>query len=118
VIGTTLETSAESRSTEKANLCRVWCERGDFIESVFRPEWVSYYKLGTSMEDNTHLFLRPPKDDGGFYTVEDAARNVLAHGRTVEDIAVEWHKIDDQKVIVEKLVRQSSGSSHRLLNLI
>lgn len=79
---------------------------------------VSYYKLGTSMEDNSHLFLRPPKDDGGFYTVEDAAKNVLAHGRTIEDIAVEWHKIDDQKVIVEKLVRQSSGSSHRLLNLI
>jgi pyrimidine deaminase RibD-like protein len=78
---------------------------------------VSYYKLGTSMADNTHFFVRPPKDAGGFYTVEDAARNVLAHGRTIEEIAVEWHKIDDKQVIVEKLVRQSHGSSHRLLNL-
>jgi hypothetical protein len=79
---------------------------------------VSYYKLGTSMADNIHLFVRPPKDDGGFYTVEDAAKNVLAHGRTIEEIAVKWHKIDDQKVIVEKLVRQSYGSSNRLLNFI
>ena len=78
---------------------------------------VSYYKLGTSMADNTHFFVRPPRDVGGFYTVEDAEKNVLAHGQTIEDIAVEWHKLDDQKVIVEKLVRQSSGSSHRLLNL-
>lgn len=78
---------------------------------------VSYYKLGTSMADNTHFFVRPPKDAGGFFTVEDAAKNVLAHGRTLEEIAVEWHKMDDQKVIVEKLVRQSAGSSHRLLNL-
>ena len=70
------------------------------------------------MTENVHLYVRPPKNADGFYTVEDAARNVLAHGRTVEDIAVEWHKIDDQKVIIEKLVRQSSGSSHRLLNLI
>jgi pyrimidine deaminase RibD-like protein len=77
---------------------------------------VSYYKLGTSMQDNTHLFVRPPKD-GGFYTVEDAAKNVLAHGRTIEEIALEWHKIDRQKVIVEKLVRQSYGSSNRLLSL-
>ena len=79
---------------------------------------VSYYKLGTSMADNIHLFVRPPKNAGGFFTVEDAAKNVLAHGRNIEEIAVKWHQIDDQKVIVEKLVRQNSGSSHRLLNLI
>ena len=70
------------------------------------------------MQDNIHLFVRPPKDDGGFYTVEDAAKSVLAYGRTLEEIAVKWHQIDDQKVIVEKLGRQGSGSSNRLLNLI
>jgi hypothetical protein len=32
-----------------------------------------------------------------------------------EEIAVEWHTIDRQKVIVEKLMRQSSGGSNRLL---
>ena len=79
---------------------------------------VSYYKLGTSMEDNTHFLVRPPKETGGSFTVEDASKTVLAHGRTIEEIAIEWHKMDDQKVIVEKLVRQGSGSSHRLLNLI
>jgi pyrimidine deaminase RibD-like protein len=79
---------------------------------------VSYYKLGTSMQDNIHLFVRPPKDAGGFYTIEDAAKNVLAHGRTLEEIAIAWHRIDDQKVIVEKLVRQTWGGSSRLLNFI
>jgi len=79
---------------------------------------VSYYKLGTSMEDNTHFYVRPPKNADGFYTVEDAAKNVIAHGRTIEEIAIEWHRMDDQKVIVEKLVRQSVGSSHRLLSFI
>jgi pyrimidine deaminase RibD-like protein len=78
---------------------------------------VSYYKLGTSMADNTHFFVRPPWTDGGFFTVEDALKNVLAYGRTIEDIAIEWHRMDDQKVITEKLVRQSHGSSNRLLNL-
>jgi len=79
---------------------------------------VSYYKLGTSMQDNTHFFVRPPKEAGGFFTVEDAVKNVLAHGRTIEEIAIEWHKMDDQKVIVEKLVRQSYGSSHRLFSFV
>lgn len=79
---------------------------------------VSYYKLGTSMQDNIHLFVRPPKEASGFFTVEDAGKNVLAYGRTLEEVAVEWHRIDDQKVIVEKLVRQGSGSSNRLLNLV
>jgi pyrimidine deaminase RibD-like protein len=78
---------------------------------------VSYYKLGTSMEDNIHLFVRPPKLADGFFTVEDAARNVLAYGRTLEEIAIAWHRIDGQKVIVEKLVRQSVGSSSQPLNL-
>jgi pyrimidine deaminase RibD-like protein len=79
---------------------------------------VSYYKLGTSMLDNTHMFARPPKEAGGFFTIEDAAKNVLAFGRTDEEAAIEWHRIDRQKVIVEKLVRQSYGSSNRLFNFI
>ncbi len=77
----------------------------------------SYYKLGTSMEDNIHLFVRPPKDAGGYFTIEDAAKNVLAHERTLEEIGVAWRRIDGQKVIVEKLVRQTAGGSNRLLSL-
>jgi hypothetical protein len=79
---------------------------------------VSYYKLGTSMQDNIHLFVRSPKDAGGFYTIEDAAKNVLAHGRTLEEIGVECRRIDTQKVLVEKLVRQGYGNSSgsQLLN--
>ena len=79
---------------------------------------VSYYKLGTSMQDNTHFYVRPPKDADSFFTVEDAAKNVVAHSRTIEEIAVEWHKLHVQKVHVEKLVRQSTHSSSQLLNLI
>jgi pyrimidine deaminase RibD-like protein len=78
---------------------------------------VSYYKLGTPMEENTHFFVRPPKDSGVFYTIEDANKNVLAHARSIEEIALEWHKMDKYKVIMDKLVRQGSGSSHRFLNL-
>ena len=78
---------------------------------------VSYYKLGTSMADNTHFFVRPPKDADGFYTVEDADKTVLAHARTIDEIAIAWYGMDDRKRIVEKLVRQSAGSSHQLLNL-
>lgn len=78
---------------------------------------VSYYKLGTSMADNAYFSVRPPKDADSFFTVEDAAKNVVAHGRTVEEIAVEWHKLHVQKVHVEKLVRQSTHSSSQLLNL-
>lgn len=70
------------------------------------------------MADNTYLFVRPPNNEDGFFTIEDAAKNVLAWGRTLQDIAVKWHQIDDQKVIVEGLQRQSSGSSHRLLTLL
>jgi len=78
----------------------------------------SYYEPGTSMLDNIHLVVRPPKDAGGFYTIEDAAKNVLAHGRTLEEIGVEWRRIDTQKVLVEKLVRQGygNGSGSQLLN--
>jgi hypothetical protein len=78
---------------------------------------VSYYKLGTSMQDNTHFYVRPPNDADSFFTVEDTANNVVAHGRTIEEIAVEWHKLHVQKVHVEKLVRQSTHSSSQLLNL-
>src|SRR6266478_5364397 len=74
----------------------------------------SYYKPGTPMTDNIHLFVRPPKEVGGFFTVEDAAKKVLAHGRTIEEIGVEWRRIDTQKVIVEKLVRQGHGTSSQL----
>jgi pyrimidine deaminase RibD-like protein len=38
----------------------------------------SYYKAGTSMQDNLYMYVRPPKDADGFYTIEDAAKNVLA----------------------------------------
>jgi hypothetical protein len=79
---------------------------------------VSYYKPGTSMADNTHMFVRPPKEAGGLFTVEDTDKNVLAYGRTPEETAIEWHRIDDNKVIVEKLVRQSYGSSNRLFSFI
>ena len=76
----------------------------------------SYYKPGTSMEDNLHLYVRPPKDPAdSFFTVEDAKKNVLACGRTIEEIAVEWRKIDADKVIAAKLVRQTHGGSNRLL---
>lgn len=79
---------------------------------------VSYYKPGTSMAENIHLFVRPPTNGAGLFTIEDAAKNVLAWGPTLQDIAVKWHQIDDQKVIVDGLQRQSSGSSHRLLTLL
>jgi len=78
---------------------------------------VSYYKPGTPMTDNTYFYVRPSKEAGGFFTIEDNVKIVLAWGRTIEEIAVKWHQLDDQKIIVEKLVRQGSGSSHRLLNL-
>jgi hypothetical protein len=36
----------------------------------------------------------------------------------MEEMGVEWRRIDTQKVLVEKLVRQGAGSSNQLLNLI
>jgi hypothetical protein len=77
----------------------------------------SYYEPGTPMTDNIHLYVRPPEEAGGFFTIEDAAKNVLAWGRTLEDIAVKWREIDVQKVIVEGLKRQTSGTRHLLLGL-
>ena len=78
---------------------------------------VSYYKLGTSMADNTYFFVKPPVDEGGFYTVEDGAKTVLAHARTLDDIAIAWHALDTKKRITEKLVRQSHGNGDQRLNL-
>jgi pyrimidine deaminase RibD-like protein len=78
----------------------------------------SYHKPGTSMTDNIHLTVRPPKDAGGFFTVEDNANKVLAYGRTLEEIAIKWRQIDTQKVILEKMRRVSSGSSDQRLGLI
>jgi pyrimidine deaminase RibD-like protein len=74
-----------------------------------------YYKPGTSMTDNIHLYVRPPKDADGFFTVEDNAYNVLAYARTFDEIAVKWHEIDRQKVIVEKMRRVGSGSTDQRL---
>ena len=34
----------------------------------------SYYKPGTSMLDNVHLFVRPPKDDSGYYMIEERSQ--------------------------------------------
>jgi hypothetical protein len=49
------------------------------------------------MEDNIHLYVRPPKCAGEFYTIEDADKNVLAWGRTLEAIAVKWRQITVRK---------------------
>jgi pyrimidine deaminase RibD-like protein len=78
---------------------------------------VSYYEPGTSMADNTHFSAHSPDQIGGFFTVQDVNKKVLAHARTIEEIAMEWHRLDDHKIIMEKLVRQGSGSSHRYFNL-
>ena len=43
------------------------------------------------------------------------AKNVLAYGRTLDEIAVKWRQIDIQKVLVEKLTRQSGGCSDQRL---
>ena len=77
----------------------------------------SYYKPGTSMADNIHLIVRPPKSEGGFFTIEDAGMKVLAWGRTLEEIAIKWRQIDAEKTIVEGLRRQNWGSSHGPLSL-
>jgi len=79
---------------------------------------VSYNKPGTSMTDNIYLFVRPPKNGDGFFTIEDISKNVLAWGKTIEEIASEWNRIQTQKVIVEKLNRQGGGSSDQRLRLI
>ena len=77
----------------------------------------SYNKPGTPMTDNIHLFFRPPKETGGFYTIEDIGRNVLACGRTFDEAAVKWHQIDTQKVLIEKLNRQGGLCGDQRLRL-
>jgi pyrimidine deaminase RibD-like protein len=81
---------------------------------------VTYYKPGSSMSGNIRLFVRPPKDPDGFYTIEDDAKNVLAHGKTLEEIGVEWNRINTQKRLVEKLVRQGLANNigSPFLNLV
>ena len=69
------------------------------------------------MADNIHFFVRPPKESDGFYTVEDANGLVLAHARTLDEIAMAWHGMDDRMRIVKKRVRQGAGSSDQRLNL-
>ena len=79
---------------------------------------VSYNKPGTPMTENPHFYVRPPKKDGGFFTIEDIKKSVLAWSKTLPEIAIKWHQMDDQKVLIEELHRQGSGSSHRSLTLI
>jgi hypothetical protein len=74
-----------------------------------------YYIPGTSITDKIHLIVRPPKDAGGFFTVEDNAYNVVAYARTLEEIAVKWHAIDTQKRLVQKMQRVGSGSTDQRL---
>jgi pyrimidine deaminase RibD-like protein len=82
--------------------------------------YVTYYRPGSSMSDNIRLFVRPSKDADGFFTIEDDAKNVLAHGQTLEEIGVEWNRINAQKKLVEKLVRQgfTNNSGSQLLNIM
>jgi pyrimidine deaminase RibD-like protein len=77
----------------------------------------SYYKPGTAMENNLHLYVRPPDGVGGLFTIEDASKTVLAWARTEEDIAFKWRQIDVEKTIREGLERQTSGGRHHLLAL-
>ena len=72
---------------------------------------VVYRKSGTPTQDNIHLYVRPPRIAGGFYTIEDAAKNVWAHRRNLEEIGLEWRQIDAHKMLVEKMLRDSSGNS-------
>jgi len=93
----------------------------EWTDSLRKPEvmpppnrdgWLanaSYNKPGTSMLDNIHLTVRPPKEAGGFFTVEDNDYKVWAYARTIEEIAMKWHQIDDRLRIVEKMNRVSSG---------
>jgi ssDNA cytidine deaminase AID/APOBEC family protein len=85
-----------------------------------RVGWLAdaqYNKPGTPMTDNIHLIVRPPKDAGGYYTVEDSACNVVAYARTFDEIAVKWQAIDSHKRIVEKMRRVNWGGSDQRLGL-
>jgi pyrimidine deaminase RibD-like protein len=73
--------------------------------------YAQYNKPGTSMLDNIHLTVRPPKDAGGYFTVEDNAYNVVAYARTFDEIAVKWHALDTHKRLVEKMQRVTWGNN-------
>jgi pyrimidine deaminase RibD-like protein len=75
----------------------------------------SYNKPGTPMTDNIHLTVRPPKHSDGFFTVEDNSYKVWAYARTIEEIAMKWHQIDDRLRIMEKMNRVGSGNSDQRL---
>jgi pyrimidine deaminase RibD-like protein len=75
----------------------------------------SYNKPGTSMTDNIHLTVRPPKNSDGFFTVEDNAYKVWAYALTFDEIAMKWHQIDDRLRIIEKMNRVGSGNSDQRL---
>jgi pyrimidine deaminase RibD-like protein len=79
---------------------------------------VSYNKPGTPMTDNIYLFVRPPKEGGEFFTVEDANKKVLAYARSINEIAVEWNRIQSEKLNLDKFKRVGGGSSDQRLTLI
>jgi pyrimidine deaminase RibD-like protein len=99
----------------------------EWIDSLRKPEvvpppnregWLanaSYNKPGTSMLDNIHLTVRPPKEASGFFTVEDNNYKVWAYARTIEEIAMKWHQIDDRLRIIEKMNRVSWGGGDQRL---
>jgi pyrimidine deaminase RibD-like protein len=76
-----------------------------------------YYKRGTPMTEQLCLLVRPPKDAAGSYTIENQLKDVLAHAKTFEDIAIKWKNIDAQKTIVEKLDRMNRYVGDPRLNL-
>ena len=76
-----------------------------------------YYKRGTPMTEQLCLLVRPPKDASGSYTIENQLKDVLAHAKTFEDIAIKWKNIDAQKTIVEKLDRMNRYVGDPRLNL-
>lgn len=78
----------------------------------------SYYRQGGSITDSIQLYVRPPKNVGGFYTIEDNSKKVLDHAPTIEEIAVKWRLIDAQKRLLEKMVRHGSGGSDQRLVLV
>lgn len=68
----------------------------------------SYRKPGTPIENTLHLHVRPPKHDGGYYTIQDNDKNVLDYSRNRDEITAKWHAIDTQKRIIDKMQRVSS----------
>ncbi len=102
---------------ELLTLNKKWSDTRRKPEAVPPPNrdgclaYAQYYKLGTSMLDNIQLIVRPPKDDGGFFTIEDNANTVVAYARTFDQIAAKWHAIDTQKRIMEKMQRVKWGNN-------